>query len=320
MLTGLAADATDAAVRTFLHGAGCGSVEVFIPTDAGGEGKGRGVAFVSVAGDEAYRKLLAFSGAEHNGNAIAIKEAREAPGGATLAPSVPEGISKLFVANLSFKVTEEALRSAFSGCGTVTAVRLGYLKDDPSKLAGWAHVEFETRAEAEKGVALNGTDLLGRSIRVESAVPSVPSGGGGGAHGGGGGGGGFGGGGGGGFGSGRGGRGGTPASGRGTGGRGGGRGTPNTGRARGSGSIQVRATLLRRASLRTCAVCESVACGESARTGQRVARARARCRAAQRTCTTIPFAPLTLSLASVCRRVCPACLTPVRCRSSRARR
>ncbi|KAJ1628203.1 hypothetical protein T492DRAFT_1145817 [Pavlovales sp. CCMP2436] len=215
MLTGLPHEVDEETVRSFLAPACDEVLEISMPNS-------RGIAFVSVAGEGGFQSLLRYTGAELDGKEVSIKEA---------VSGVPSGVSKLFVANLSFKTTEASLREAFSACGTVTAVRLGMDKVDVTKFMGWAHVEFDTHEEAQKGAALNGFELQGRPIRVQSAVPSEPSGGGpsggpgrGGA--------GFGGSG---FGGGR----GTPG-GRGgrDGGRGGGRGTPNSGRARGSGAIQ----------------------------------------------------------------------------------
>jgi len=104
--------------------------------------------------------------------------------------------SKLYVGNLSFKTTEDELRSHFSQFGTVTDVYVAMDKMT-GRPRGFAFITMgsddEARIAAEK---VNGTELGGRQLTVNEARPKEerPSGG----FGGGGGGRGFGGGGGGG--------------------------------------------------------------------------------------------------------------------------
>ena len=104
--------------------------------------------------------------------------------------------SKLYVGNLSFKTTEDELRSAFGQFGAVTDVYVAMDKMT-GRPRGFAFVTMgtgdEAKAAAEK---LNGTDLGGRQLTVNEARPKEERPGGG--FGGGGGGRGFGGGGGGG--------------------------------------------------------------------------------------------------------------------------
>jgi RNA recognition motif-containing protein len=106
--------------------------------------------------------------------------------------------SKLYVGNLSFKTTEDELRSAFGQFGSVTDVYVAMDKMT-GRPRGFAFVTMgtddEAKAAAEK---LNGTDLGGRQLTVNEARPKEERPGGGfGGGGGGGGGRGFGGGGGG---------------------------------------------------------------------------------------------------------------------------
>ena len=143
--------------------------------------------------------------------------------------------TRLYVGNLSFQTTEDALRAAFEGDGRkVTDVKI-MLDRDTGRSRGFAFVEMESEQDAQNAIqALNGQDVDGRPLRVNEAQPRAEGGRGGGGRGGfgggGGGGRGFGGGGGGGYGGGgggggRGGFGGSRGGGRGgAGGRGGGRG------------------------------------------------------------------------------------------------
>ena len=117
--------------------------------------------------------------------------------------------SKLYVGNLSFKTTEDELRSAFGQFGAVTDV---YVAMDrmTGRPRGFAFVTMGTAEEAKQAAEKsNGVDLGGRQLTVNEARPKEDRPGGGfGGGGGGGGGRGFGGGGGGerrgGFGGGRG--------------------------------------------------------------------------------------------------------------------
>jgi len=79
--------------------------------------------------------------------------------------------SKLYVGNLSFKTTEDELRSAFGQFGSVTDVYVAMDKMT-GRPRGFAFVTMgtgdEAKAAAEK---LNGTDLGGRQLTVNEARP-----------------------------------------------------------------------------------------------------------------------------------------------------
>ena len=101
--------------------------------------------------------------------------------------------SKLYVGNLSFKTTEDELRSAFGQFGSVTDVYVAMDKMT-GRPRGFAFVTMGTADEAKSAAEkLNGTDLGGRQLTVNEARPKEERPGGG--FGGGGGRGGFGGGG-----------------------------------------------------------------------------------------------------------------------------
>ena len=98
--------------------------------------------------------------------------------------------SKLYVGNMSFKTTEADLRAAFGQFGSVTDV---YIANDreTGRPRGFAFVEMATPEAARKAIeTLDGTDLDGRTLRVNEAQdrPRGPRPGGGGMRPGGGGG------------------------------------------------------------------------------------------------------------------------------------
>lgn len=78
---------------------------------------------------------------------------------------------KLYVGNLSFSTTEDALRNLFSQAGKVESVAL--IKDrDTGNSKGFAFVEMGTQAEAESAIKMfNGHSLDNREIKVNTARP-----------------------------------------------------------------------------------------------------------------------------------------------------
>jgi RNA recognition motif-containing protein len=136
--------------------------------------------------------------------------------------------NRLYVGNLSFHTTDDAVQAAFSQCGEVTDVKV-VLDRDTGRSRGFAFVTMASDDAAQKAIAeLNGSMLDGRPLRVNEAEERSPRGGGGGGRGFGGGGGG-----GGGYGGGGGGRGGRGGGGGGYGGGGGGGGRGGRGGDRG---------------------------------------------------------------------------------------
>jgi cold-inducible RNA-binding protein len=117
---------------------------------------------------------------------------------------------KLFVGGLSWGTTEDGLRAAFERFGSIEEVKV-ITDRDTGRSRGFGFITFTEDDAAMNAIsALDGSELEGRSIKVNEAQERpARSGGGGGSRGGRGGGGGFGGGGG------RGGRGGGGGYGRG---------------------------------------------------------------------------------------------------------
>lgn len=103
-------------------------------------------------------------------------------------------MKNLFVGNLTFDTTEDALRDLFSPLGEVGQIRV-MTDRDTGKSRGFAFVEMANDDDAAKAIAaLNGKELGGRALTVNEARPRPErSSGGGGYRPGGGGGGGYGG-------------------------------------------------------------------------------------------------------------------------------
>ena len=79
--------------------------------------------------------------------------------------------NKLFVGNLSFKLTENELQDAFSAFGTVTETNL-MMDRTTNRSRGFAFVTMATAEAAQKAIdGMNGRDLGGRAITVNIARP-----------------------------------------------------------------------------------------------------------------------------------------------------
>jgi cold-inducible RNA-binding protein len=86
-------------------------------------------------------------------------------------------VKKIFVGNLDFNATEDAIRSLFEQHGAVD--RVSVITDrDTGRSRGFAFVEMPDAAEAERAIAaLNGYTLDGRALNVNEARPKVEGGG-----------------------------------------------------------------------------------------------------------------------------------------------
>ena len=99
-------------------------------------------------------------------------------------------MKNLYVGNLSHSTTEAELRAVFQAHGDVEKVSI-MTDRDTGRARGFAFVEMTNASEADKAVAaLNGTELGGRTLKINEARPKTerPRGGGGQRFGGGGGG------------------------------------------------------------------------------------------------------------------------------------
>lgn len=85
--------------------------------------------------------------------------------------------NKLYVGGLPYSVSDGQLNELFSAHGTVDSARV--ITDRMTgRSKGFGFVEMSSQSEAEKAIeSLNGTELEGRSIKVNEAKPRENSGG-----------------------------------------------------------------------------------------------------------------------------------------------
>jgi RNA recognition motif-containing protein len=93
---------------------------------------------------------------------------------------------KLYVGNLPYTVSEDALSEKFSEFGRVESVKV-ITDRDTGQSKGFGFIEMGTDSEAHAAIdGLNGTDYEGRPMKVNEAKPQERGGRGGGGGGGGG--------------------------------------------------------------------------------------------------------------------------------------
>ncbi len=89
-------------------------------------------------------------------------------------------MSKLFVGNLSFNITENQLQDAFAAFGNVVEVNL-VMDRATGRPRGFAFVTMSTDEEAQKAIeGMNGKTMDGRALAVNVARPREERSGGGG--------------------------------------------------------------------------------------------------------------------------------------------
>lgn len=78
---------------------------------------------------------------------------------------------KIYVGNLGFSISNEALTQKFAQYGTVSSAKV-ILDRDTNRSKGFGFVEMSSSTEASKAIsALNGTDFDGRQMNVCEARP-----------------------------------------------------------------------------------------------------------------------------------------------------
>jgi cold-inducible RNA-binding protein len=80
-------------------------------------------------------------------------------------------VKNIFVGNLSFGASEDAVRSLFEEYGTVGRVNL-VTDRDTGRAKGFGFVEMSNDGEGDKAIAaLNGRELDGRALNINEARP-----------------------------------------------------------------------------------------------------------------------------------------------------
>ena len=87
-------------------------------------------------------------------------------------------MKNLYVGNLPHSTTESELRTAFEAHGAVEKVSI-VTDRETGRARGFAFVEMTNASEADKAIAaLNGTEMGGRTLKINEAQPKTPRSGG----------------------------------------------------------------------------------------------------------------------------------------------
>lgn len=186
---GLPYDTTEDNIRDFFNF--CGEIkDVRMPTFPD-SGRSRGLCFITFTTPEAAQKALTKNQADFGGRYLVINLSdgrshgktegdKKAPGKSYTPIEKPAGCRCVFLGGLSFDATEDDLRAAFDSCGTITGARIAWDREnDRSK--GFGYVDFEEEDAVDAAIALTGSMVAGRPVRVDYSAPrdsSAPRGGG----------------------------------------------------------------------------------------------------------------------------------------------
>jgi len=163
---GLPWDANEAGLKEFFAEAGkiTAITGLTLP-----DGRGSGVAELTFATGAAAAAALKKNGAHYGGRLIAVTKSSGRPKTWGAPTSKPSGeVRTVFVGNLAWDVTDDAMRKLFSSCGEISTVRLSYDKHT-GNFRGFGHIDFKEQAGADEAIKLYGETLLGREIRVDYA-------------------------------------------------------------------------------------------------------------------------------------------------------
>lgn len=85
-------------------------------------------------------------------------------------------MTKLYVGNMPFTATEDAVRALFAPHGTVEKISL-IMDRDTGRPRGFGFVEMSNADAARAIQALNGQDFEGRALRINEAQDRASGGG-----------------------------------------------------------------------------------------------------------------------------------------------
>jgi cold-inducible RNA-binding protein len=88
-------------------------------------------------------------------------------------------LMKLYVGNLPYNISDDQLQDMFSKFGTPDSAKV-ITDRDTGQSKGFGFVEFSNAEQARQALSLDGTELGGRSLKVNEARPKNEGGGGGG--------------------------------------------------------------------------------------------------------------------------------------------
>uniref|UniRef100_A0A3B0MUF9 Nucleolar, RNA-binding protein, putative n=1 Tax=Theileria annulata TaxID=5874 RepID=A0A3B0MUF9_THEAN len=158
---------------------------------------GKGIAFITFANEEAAKKALDYNNSPYKGQNLSINITvkkgpksqkfgsnrrtnfhssgsnsgtfgTSGPSGSRSAPT--EATNEICIRNLNFNSSEEGLRELFSECGQVTRCYVPKFQDT-GKPMGIGFISFTTVEAAKRAVEYDNTDIDGRTVSIQFALP-----------------------------------------------------------------------------------------------------------------------------------------------------
>ncbi|KAK8950374.1 hypothetical protein KSP40_PGU020173 [Platanthera guangdongensis] len=133
--------------------------------------KFRGIAILSFKVLGSSPRAFAMDGADMGGFYLKIQpyKASRTQRSSDFAPEIIDGYNRVYVGNLSWDITEDALKQFFSDC-RILSVRFGTDKET-GDFKGYAHIDFSDSVSLAIALKLDQRVLCGRPVRVRCAVP-----------------------------------------------------------------------------------------------------------------------------------------------------
>ncbi|KAG1660888.1 hypothetical protein FOA52_015930 [Chlamydomonas sp. UWO 241] len=149
-------------------------------------GNFNGTMFITFTTDDAYQTALTANGEEIEGRSLRVEKCKAAAGKRAAAGAAAartgagggavgggservDGYNVAYVGNIAYDVTREELIALFRPHKS-TQVRL-HTDKDSGKPKGFAHVHFADAETLEAAMALDGTEMAGRAIKMSFAQP-----------------------------------------------------------------------------------------------------------------------------------------------------
>ncbi|XP_020593712.1 28 kDa ribonucleoprotein, chloroplastic-like [Phalaenopsis equestris] len=131
-------------------------------------GKSKGIALVTMSTmPDCESVITKLNGFQYDGRALRVKYYDKAK---PRTPLYLESKFKLFVGNLSWSVTSEALKQVFKDYGNLVSARVIY-DGETGRSRGFGFVCFSTKEEMDAAMdSLNGLELEGRALRISLAL------------------------------------------------------------------------------------------------------------------------------------------------------
>jgi len=130
------------------------------------DGRFAGRAILTFASSEDAEKAILQNGVSVMDRAIRLELSGANPKNPKKFEKTPRdpNSNTIFIGNLSFQITEDAVKDFFKDCGEISQIRWVEVE---GKFKGNGFVEFVSTEAPDEAMKLDGEDLMGRAIRID---------------------------------------------------------------------------------------------------------------------------------------------------------